>query len=255
MIAVLGNFAYAVSAGQTPSRQGFDEEDQSNNEVPTPLGRHTGLISTELTVAELEQEEKRMSMIRVAIAFTLFFTFWLVGSAIFTATENWSYGLSLYFCFITFTTVGYGDPAPRTPAGRSIFVGWALLGVGTMTILISLLADRYSERYKNIIFAAESRIAADGQQTGGAEVKSNGTPNVRETFFHEKGSYTNGELPMTSTNEEILSRVNELKALVVDEGPHREGRFLHTIESELQAMLSVVRHARKKKSQHVIGET
>jgi len=39
--------------------------------------------------------------------------------------------------FITFSTVGYGDFAPETPAGRSIFVVWALLGVGTMTILIS----------------------------------------------------------------------------------------------------------------------
>lgn len=30
-----------------------------------------------------------------------------------------------------------GDPVPKTAAGRSIFVGWALCGVGTMTILIS----------------------------------------------------------------------------------------------------------------------
>lgn len=80
MIAVLGNFAYAVSAGQTPSRQEFDEGgDQSNDGIFPPLGRHTGSISAELTVAELEQEEKRMSTIRLAIAFTLFFTFWLVS--------------------------------------------------------------------------------------------------------------------------------------------------------------------------------
>ena len=39
--------------------------------------------------------------------------------------------------FISFTSVGYGDLSPETPAGRSIFVAWALLGVATMTILIS----------------------------------------------------------------------------------------------------------------------
>lgn len=38
---------------------------------------------------------------------------------------------------MAFTTCGYGDFAPSTPAGRSVFVVWALLGVGTMTILIS----------------------------------------------------------------------------------------------------------------------
>src|ERR1700720_2302115 len=39
--------------------------------------------------------------------------------------------------FIAFTTIGYGDYYPNTPAGRSIFVVWAILGVGAMTILIS----------------------------------------------------------------------------------------------------------------------
>lgn len=38
---------------------------------------------------------------------------------------------------MAFTTTGYGDFHPATPAGRSIFVVWALMGVATMTILIS----------------------------------------------------------------------------------------------------------------------
>jgi hypothetical protein len=73
-------------------------------------------------------------------------------------TERWTFGSAAYFCekflnfgfvhielidvfrntgFITFSSVGYGDLAPTTPAGRAIFVFWAFLGVGTMTILIS----------------------------------------------------------------------------------------------------------------------
>lgn len=39
--------------------------------------------------------------------------------------------------FIAFSTIGYGDYSPATPAGRSVFVVWALLGVGAMTILVS----------------------------------------------------------------------------------------------------------------------
>lgn len=39
--------------------------------------------------------------------------------------------------FETFSTIGYGDRTPQTPAGRSVFIVWALHGVGTMTILIS----------------------------------------------------------------------------------------------------------------------
>jgi len=91
-------------------------------------------------------------------------------------TDKWTFWSAVYFCmhhiiyrvvgcfvdllflsgYITFTTVGYGngvsgsantcfcanivfsgDMTPKTPAGRSIFVFWALLGVATMTILIS----------------------------------------------------------------------------------------------------------------------
>jgi len=43
----------------------------------------------------------------------------------------------IYEGFITFTTAGYGDYSPKTPAGRSVFVFWALLGLATMTILVS----------------------------------------------------------------------------------------------------------------------
>jgi len=56
-----------------------------------------------------------------------------------------------FFCFVTFSTIGYGDLAPSTPAGRSIFVIWALLGVGTMTILISVLTEAYSSKYQSIL--------------------------------------------------------------------------------------------------------
>ena len=44
--------------------------------------------------------------------------------------------------FIAFTTIGYGDLAPETAIGRSIFVFWALFGVGAMTVLF---AGKFSE--------------------------------------------------------------------------------------------------------------
>lgn len=33
----------------------------------------------------------------------------LLPSAIFYAVENWTYAEAIYYCFITFTTVGFGD--------------------------------------------------------------------------------------------------------------------------------------------------
>lgn len=42
---------------------------------------------------------------------------------------------------------------------------------------------------------------------------------------------TSGEPSEVLSNEEIRSRVDALKALVVDEAACKEGRFLHTVES------------------------
>ncbi|EIN08970.1 voltage-gated potassium channel [Punctularia strigosozonata HHB-11173 SS5] len=99
----------------------------------------------------MEREEHRQFYAKLAFAWTLFLLFWLVGSAIFKATEKWSYGTAMWFCFVTFSTIGYGDYHVATPAGRAVFVVWAILGVATLTILISLISDAFSSRYKNAL--------------------------------------------------------------------------------------------------------
>ncbi|KAI1797989.1 hypothetical protein LXA43DRAFT_1105991 [Ganoderma leucocontextum] len=101
------------------------------------------------------QEEKRAYYAKLTIAWSLFLIFWTAGAGIFCATEGWTYGVGIYFCFIAFTTTGYGDYSPETPAGRSIFVFWSLFGVGTLTILVSVLQEVGSSRYKN---ALHSRV-------------------------------------------------------------------------------------------------
>jgi potassium channel subfamily K, other eukaryote len=66
---------------------------------------------------------------------------WLVGAVIFQRSENpyqgWSYFDAFYFCFVAWTTVGYGDLTPISNAGRSFFVFWSLLALPIITMLIS----------------------------------------------------------------------------------------------------------------------
>lgn len=49
-----------------------------------------------------------------------------------TKQEHWSYFEALYFCFIFFSTIGYGDFSPRSSAGRAFFIAWALFGIANM---------------------------------------------------------------------------------------------------------------------------
>lgn len=98
----------------------------------------------------LEKEERRMLYIKLGLAWALFFVFWTIGSLIFSKTEGWTYGSAMYFCFIAFTTIGYGDLAPQTAIGRSIFVFWALFGVGAMTVLFAVVSDALSTKYHSV---------------------------------------------------------------------------------------------------------
>ncbi|KAF8906788.1 hypothetical protein CPB84DRAFT_1959857 [Gymnopilus junonius] len=168
MVTLLGKFAIAVTHEFQPQLLGQDSprlEDDGEativgHEAPAPRMRtgfgipftRTMTMTTtqdeEAPLTEsLKVEEKNALRLRLGIAVILFILFWMVGAAIFMQTEKWGFGSAVYFCFIAFSS----DFAPSTPAGRSIFVVWALAGVGAMTILVSIVADAYSNQYKTII--------------------------------------------------------------------------------------------------------
>ncbi|KAK1219250.1 Potassium channel [Marasmius sp. AFHP31] len=176
MTAMLGSFALAVGRSGVWARGADEKNDGRPNNFSSrprpklPSSRSTPLQARTLrrgmsedfaryratTVGE-EDAERKVFWTRFTVAWALFIVFWMVGSGVFMATEGWSFGVSMYFCFISFTTIGYGDFSPKTPAGRSVFVVWALFGVATMTILISVpgppivVSEAYTSRYKNIL--------------------------------------------------------------------------------------------------------
>lgn len=51
--------------------------------------------------------------IGLAVFFSLALVFMIfIPAGIFYATEDWTYGQSIYYCFVTLTTVGFGDFVP-----------------------------------------------------------------------------------------------------------------------------------------------
>ncbi|KAF5383291.1 hypothetical protein D9615_005020 [Tricholomella constricta] len=160
MIVMLGNFALAVDQSSfvkvpkpgelAAAAKRKRERESAASEIDDGHRQRSVAEQYEVLRASMESEERRAFYVRLMVVWAVFFLFWMVGSAIFMATEKWTFGTALYFCFVAFTTIGYGDLTPKTPAGRSVFIFWALLGVGTMTILISILSEAYSSRYKSI---------------------------------------------------------------------------------------------------------
>ncbi|QLL34153.1 hypothetical protein HG536_0F04810 [Torulaspora globosa] len=78
-----------------------------------------------------------------ALLFTLlaFVIFWHLGSLGLRFAEGWSYFVGMYFCFLCLLTIGYGDYAPASGAGRALFVLWALGAVPMMSAILSNVGD------------------------------------------------------------------------------------------------------------------
>ncbi len=62
--------------------------------------------------------------------------------------EGWSLSDSIYFGFITGTTVGYGDLRPRHPAGKVMAVVIAYVGLIQIGIIVALAVHAAAEAYR-----------------------------------------------------------------------------------------------------------
>lgn len=81
---------------------------------------------------------------------------WCVGAVVFwiaeQPTQHLTYFQSLYFCYVSLLTIGYGDLSPRSNAGKPFFIVWSLIAVPTMTILISDMGDTVIASFKQGTF-------------------------------------------------------------------------------------------------------
>ncbi|GAA5824748.1 hypothetical protein JCM11251_005326 [Rhodosporidiobolus azoricus] len=136
----------------------------ANGDGGAPLHRSASSMSSvddsfRTLKIQLAKEQKQEFRIKLGISVVLFLIFWLVGAAVFQATEKWTYFEGLWFGFVYFTTIGYGDLSPKSEAGRAFFCCWAILGIFNMTLLISVLTESFSSRYKSTISSGRVKKA------------------------------------------------------------------------------------------------
>lgn len=81
---------------------------------------------------------------------------WCVGAVGFWQLEKDAQGMTyyqaLYFCYVCLLTIGYGDLAPKSNAGRCFFLIWSLVAVPTMTILVNDLGGTVIDKFKKGTF-------------------------------------------------------------------------------------------------------
>lgn len=94
---------------------------------------------------------------RLTLSVIAFGILWCIGAVVFWQAEKDAQGMTyfqaLYFCYVSLLTIGYGDLAPKSNAGRPFFVVWSLIAVPTMTILIGDMGDTIISGFKKWTYA------------------------------------------------------------------------------------------------------
>ncbi|PZQ95413.1 MAG: two pore domain potassium channel family protein [Cereibacter sphaeroides] len=87
---------------------------------------------------------------RVVAALTISAGIVSFSAIVYMILEGWSLLDAIYFCFVTMSTVGYGDFAPHTALGKIFTIFYLLIGIGTFVLTVSAIAEAIVAEYKAI---------------------------------------------------------------------------------------------------------
>jgi potassium channel subfamily K len=152
----LGEFK---SQEKRPSSGGEINPPTPSRQISTPTRRHRPIRNTINAIATnrrprllvMREEKDRFDAMRriqydtmrfrrwnnLIISIIVFGIVWTCGAVVFWQLEPMTYFESLYFCFSSLLTIGYGDFTPQSNASRPVFLLWSLIAIPTMTMLIS----------------------------------------------------------------------------------------------------------------------
>lgn len=88
---------------------------------------------------------------QMGVLWCLLMIFLFGGSFVYsTYLENWSYRESIYFCFVTLSTVGFGDYLPSSPQSKIFTMFYMLFGLGVCMLIIAVLAGLVAESHDRV---------------------------------------------------------------------------------------------------------
>ena len=87
-------------------------------------------------------------------ASVFFIGFFFIPTIIFANVENWPYTTALYYCFISLSTIGFGDYVPK-PASSTflsfLYVAYIMLWIFSGLVWMSVFLNRISSKTERIV--------------------------------------------------------------------------------------------------------
>ena len=89
-----------------------------------------------------------------------------IGCLVLCLCEGWRWSEGVYFSFVTLTTIGLGDLFPDTLGGRIFLVVYAVIGLGQLAVLLTLIEGALADIDKaRLVALQKAREAAKKMKT------------------------------------------------------------------------------------------
>tara|TARA_B100000795_G_scaffold168587_1_gene126993 strand:- start:1048 stop:1548 length:501 start_codon:yes stop_codon:yes gene_type:complete len=84
-----------------------------------------------------------------------------IGTLTLCLAEEWTFLEGIYFSIVTLTTVGFGDLFPATLGGRIFLIVFAMIGLGILAVMLTLIEGLLDDWEKHkIVIIEKARQAA-----------------------------------------------------------------------------------------------
>lgn len=112
-----------------------------------------GFVDDPFDYEDIEEEEKVTVPISICLVIIAGYIF--AGSVLFTLWEDWDYLTGSYFCFITLSTIGFGDIVPGTDMKEwasheklVLCALWLAFGLSLLAMCFNLMQEEVKEKCK-----------------------------------------------------------------------------------------------------------
>ncbi|XP_059083027.1 TWiK family of potassium channels protein 7-like isoform X2 [Tigriopus californicus] len=120
-----------------------------------PLGKRLKLMASKTDDEDGDEGGSggvglQSNIITAVLALLFLALFLSIGSMIFTIWEDWTFFEAFYFCFITMTTIGFGDIVPKKTAYMLVCMIYILVGLAFTSTIIELVRRQYAESWRKM---------------------------------------------------------------------------------------------------------
>jgi hypothetical protein len=134
----------------------------TTNPTPPQTGVDNPLTPSQEEPPEFEVDDEFNLPISVAVVLLLLYM--MIGAAVFTIWEDWSFFEAFYFVYISLSTIGFGDYVPNHPIFMMCTFIYLLFGLALTSMCINVVQEKLSATFQRAKLRIGATMGLDVQQ-------------------------------------------------------------------------------------------